>query len=49
MHLGTLGVRREKVKCIPLFLSAMPRGVAVANMYVVNQLLNLILMIDYLL
>ena len=27
----------------PLFLSAMPRGVAVANIYVVNQLLNLTL------
>ena len=31
---------------IPLFLSAMPRGVAVGNMYVVNQLLNLTLMVD---
>ena len=29
-----------------LFLSAMPRGVAVANIYVVNQLLNLTLMVD---
>ena len=33
-------------KCIPLFLSAMPRGVAVASIYVVNQLLNLTLMVD---
>ena len=47
MHLRTLGVRREEVKCIPLFLSAVPRGVAVAIMCVVNQLLNLISMIDY--
>ena len=30
----------------PLLLSAMPRGVTVANIYVVNQLLNLTLMVD---
>ena len=29
-----------------LFLSAMPRGVAVANIYVVNQLFNQTLMVD---
>ena len=29
-----LGVNIEEVKCVPLFLSAMPRGVAVANIYV---------------
>ena len=29
-----------------ILLSAMPRGVAVANIYVVNQLLNLTLMVD---
>ena len=46
LYSGTLGVSIEEVQCIPLFLSAMPRGVAVANIYVVNQLLNLTLMED---
>ena len=46
LYLGALGVSIEEVECIPLFLSAMPRGVAVANIYVVNQLLNLTLMVD---
>ena len=36
----------EEVQCIPLFLSAMPRGVAVANIYIVNQLSNLTLIVD---
>ena len=31
---------------MPLFLSAIPRGVAVANICVVNQLLNLTLLVD---
>ena len=39
--LETLGLSTKEVQCIPLFLSATPRGVAVANIYVVNQLLNL--------
>ena len=46
MFLGTLGVSIEEVHCIPLFLSAMSRGVAVANIYVENQQLNLSLMVD---
>ena len=47
LYLRTLGVSIEEVQCIPLFLSAMPRDVAVVNIfYVVNQLLNLKLMVD---
>ena len=36
----------EEVYCILLFGSAMPIGVDVVNMYVVNPISNLMLMVD---
>ena len=38
----------KEVLCISLFLSAMPRNLVVANIYVVNQLLNLTLIDNFL-
>ena len=46
LYLGTLGVSIEEVKCI-LFRSAVPRGVVVVNIYVVNSLSNLTSVVSY--